>query len=87
MAANARGRDQRAERERARTYQARRQFHDGVIRRRRRDNLIAGVAGGVLILAVVGAQIAYYTLGPGAPEPTPSSTSTPTPLPTETTAP
>ncbi|WP_243227893.1 dioxygenase [Microbacterium sp. CIAB417] len=81
---------QRAERERARLYQARRALHDAQIRRRRRDNLIAGIGGGVLVLAVLGGQIAYYTLGPGAisptvetPAPTPSgSTSPSTPLPT-----
>jgi hypothetical protein len=81
---------QRAERERARLYQARRAHHDAQIRRRRRDNLIAGIGGGVLVLAVLGGQIAYYTLGPGAisptvetPSPTPSGTTPPsTPLPT-----
>ncbi len=79
MAANPRGRDRREARERARTYQARRDFHEGVVRRRRRDNLVAGIAGGVLILAVVGAQVAYYTLGPGTPAPAPSSSTTPAP--------
>lgn len=72
----------RSERERARLYQARRQFHDGLGARRRRDNLIAGIAGGLLILAVVGAQIAYFTVGPGTPEPTPTVSPTPTEQPT-----
>ncbi|MFJ6679391.1 dioxygenase [Microbacterium sp. NPDC091382] len=59
-------------RERARLYEARRRFHASVIQRRRRDNVIAGIAGGVLLLAVLGGQVAFYTLGPGAPEPAPS---------------
>ncbi len=71
-------RDTRTERERARLYQARQELHDAQLRRRRRDNLIAGIAGGALILAVTGGQIAYFTLGPGAPAPAPSPTPTPT---------
>jgi len=62
-----------------RTYQARRQFHDGQVRRRTRDNLIAGIAGGILVLGIVGIQTAYFVAGPGAPAPAPSSTSTPAP--------
>ncbi|MEV7691909.1 dioxygenase [Microbacterium sp. NPDC089189] len=76
---------QRAERERARLYQARRAFHESRISRRRRDNLLAGLVGGVLILAVAGAQLAYYTVGPGTPVPaatTPAPADvTPTPTP------
>lgn len=89
-------REARAARERARLYQARQEFHEGRARRRRRDNLIAGIAGGILILAVIGGQVAYFTLGPGAPEPAPSPTptqtpteapSTPTPTPTDSVEP
>ncbi|MDF2492301.1 MAG: dioxygenase [Microbacterium sp.] len=79
MAANPKGRDQRAARERARIYQARRDFHAGIAHRRVRDNLIAGIAGGVLILAVVGGQVAYYTLGPEVPAPASSTTPSPAP--------
>jgi hypothetical protein len=75
------------ERERARLYEARRRFHESLGRRRRRDNVIAGVAGGALILAIIGGQVAYYTLGPGAPAPEPAPTSTPTPTPTPTVTP
>ena len=53
----ARQRDTRAERERARVYQARQAFHAGQARRRTRDNLIAGVGGGLLILAIVAGQV------------------------------
>ncbi|WP_235566590.1 hypothetical protein [Microbacterium sp. Root61] len=64
-------------------------LHDDQQRRRSRDNLLAGIVGGVLILAVVGGQIAYYTMGPGvpAPSPSPTSTSTPSPSPTTSTTP
>ncbi|WP_223247028.1 dioxygenase [Microbacterium oleivorans] len=66
-----------------------------MIQRRRRDNLIAGVAGGALLLAILGGQVAYYTLGPGTPEPAPSSspsqspgaTPAPSPAPSESPTP
>ncbi|THE06245.1 dioxygenase, partial [Microbacterium oleivorans] len=64
-----RGRESAQERERARVYEARRRFHASVISRRRRDNVIAGVAGGALLLAILGGQVAYYTVGPGTPDP------------------
>lgn len=71
----------RTARERTRVYQARQTLHDDQRRRRTRDNLIAGIGGGVLILALVASQTVYFTSGPGAPapEPTPSMTSTPPP--------
>ncbi|MFS0867423.1 dioxygenase [Microbacterium sp. 179-B 1A2 NHS] len=73
-----RGRPSAQERERARRYEARRRFSESLVARRRRDNVTAGVAGGVLILAIIGGQVAYYTLGPGTPEPAPAPTPTPT---------
>lgn len=89
MATGGKDRETRAVRERTRLYQARRQFHDDQARRRRRDNLIAGIVGGVLVLALIGAQTVYFVAGPGAPEPSPTSTPTPTepapePTPTQT---
>lgn len=86
MAAGGKQRDTREERERARVYQARRTYHEGQSRRRTRDNLIAGIAGGLLIAAVVAGQAAYFMAGPGAPAPTPTptSTSTVTPEPSAT---
>lgn len=80
-------REARAARERTRLYQARRQFHEGQAKRRTRDNLIAGIAGGLLILGIAAVQTAYFVAGPGVPEPAPTSTPTPTdvvPAPTET---
>ena len=62
------GKDREA-RERARVYQARQKLHDDQGRRRRRDNLLAGVIGGAVILGILGAQAAYFVVGPGAPEP------------------
>ena len=81
-------REARAARERTRLYQARRQFHEGQARRRTRDNVIAGIVGGLLIVGIAAAQTAYFVAGPGAPEPAPTSTPTPTgmtPTPTATT--
>jgi hypothetical protein len=78
VATGGKDRGTRAARERARLYQARLQFHEQQAGRRRRDNLIAGIAGGVLVLGLIGAQTAYYVAGPGAPAPSPASTSTPT---------
>jgi len=88
VATGGKQRDTRSERERARVYQARQAFHAGQSRRRTRDNLIAGIGGGLLILAIVAGQAAYFMAGPGAPAPAPSSTSTPssTPSPAGTTS-
>lgn len=79
MAATGSAREQREARERARVYRARQQMHEKRGRRRRRDNLVAGLAGGALILAVVGGQFAYYTVGPGGVASDPTPTVTPTP--------
>jgi hypothetical protein len=86
VAAGGKQRETREERERGRVYQARRAYHDGRARRRTRDNLIAGVAGGLLIAAVVAGQAAYFMAGPGTPtpSPTPTPTSTVTPEPSTT---
>jgi hypothetical protein len=87
VATGGKDRGTRESRERARVYQARQQFHDDQARRRRRDNVIAGIAGGVLILGILGAQAAYFMVGPGAPEPAPASTPTPTSTPSPTPTP
>ena len=94
MASVGKQRDTAQSRERARLYQARKAFQRGQKRRRTRDNVIAGIGGGVLILAVIGGQAAYFLAGPGASAPSPSSSTTPEPgttpepsttlLPTET---
>ena len=86
MANGASGKQSREEKERARVYRARQEFHASLGARRRRDNLIAGIAGAVLLVAIIAAQVAYFTVGPGTPEPTPtpSPTSSTTPEPTTT---
>lgn len=71
----------RETRERARLYQARQQYHAAGIARRRRDDLIAGIAGGVLIVGILVGQAMYFTAGPGAPAPVPTSTPSPAPTP------
>ena len=78
MATGGKQRDTREARERARVYQARQAFHAGQAGRRTRDNLIAGIGGGVLILAIIAGQAAYFMAGPGAPVPTPTTTPSPT---------
>ena len=69
----------REARDRARLYEARQRVHQSAIARRRRDNVVAGVAGGLLLVAILGGQAAYFTVGPGAPQPDPTPTATPTP--------
>jgi hypothetical protein len=73
------GRAAREVRERNRAYVARKEYHDGQLRRRRRDDVVAGVAGGILILAIVGGQIAFFTMGPGASHPSPTHSASPSP--------
>ncbi|MDQ1128538.1 dioxygenase [Microbacterium sp. SORGH_AS_0888] len=87
MAATAREREERAARERARVYAARQELHRRQVGRRRRDDVIAGVAGGILVLAIAGVQFAYYETGPGAPAPSDTSTSTPQPTTTDAVSP
>ena len=77
----------REERDRARLYQARNEFHGAVERRRVRDNVIAGVAGGLLVVVILGGQIAYYAAGPGAPQPTPVDSPQPTDAPSPSATP
>jgi hypothetical protein len=79
VATGGKDREARAARERMRTYQARQELHASHVRRRSRDNVIAGVVGGILILGVVGGQVAFYSVGPGKPKPSPTSTSSPSP--------
>jgi hypothetical protein len=84
VATGGKDRGSREARERARLYQARQAYREGQGRRRRRDNLIAGVVGGLLILGVAAVQTTYFVAGPGAPKPSPSSTPIPTISPTPT---
>ncbi|WP_029144225.1 hypothetical protein [Microbacterium luticocti] len=84
--AAAKDRDARIQRERARAYQARQELNARQQHRRTRDNVVGGIVGAVLLVGVIGVQVAYYTAGPGAPAPAPSPTTTAvsTPAPTAT---
>lgn len=79
MSSAGKDRSTRESRERARVYQARQTFHEGRIRRRTRDNVIAAIAGGLVIAGIVAVQTVYFTVGPGMPQPEPTTTSTPAP--------
>lgn len=68
----------RTEAERARLYAARLAWHERQVRRRTRDNTIAGVVGGVLIVAALASQAVHAQVT--APEPTPTESSTPGPV-------
>lgn len=64
--------------ERARLYAARTSWHEGQISRRVRDNTIAGIVGGLIIVGAIVSQSVHAAVVAPAPEPT--ETSTPTPL-------
>ncbi|AWB90604.1 peptidylprolyl isomerase [Salinibacterium hongtaonis] len=69
----------RAARERLRVYNARQTVHENTVSRRKRDNVIAVIAGAVVVAIAVAAQVAFFSFGPGAsspdaaPSPSPSS--------------
>lgn len=65
-------RSQRENRERNRVYQARTAANEQRAHRRRRDNIIAGVVGGLIVAGAIGGQAVYYYAGPGLPVPTPT---------------
>ncbi|MWV57892.1 peptidylprolyl isomerase [Rathayibacter sp. VKM Ac-2754] len=71
----------REARTRLRAYQARQSLHRTRVKRRTRDNVIAAVAGVIVIALAVAAQLFYFSGGPGTPvaEPTTSESATPTP--------
>ncbi|WP_307807497.1 peptidylprolyl isomerase [Naasia sp. SYSU D00948] len=70
-------RDEREARQRLRDYTARQTLHEERIRRRRRDNILASVAALVVIGLAVGAQLLYFTAGPGVATPTPTPSASP----------
>jgi len=73
-------REARQARERLRAYQARQTVHEHKIKRRKRDNWVAGIAAIVIVALTVGTQLLYFSAGPGlakasgSPSPTPSAT-------------
>jgi peptidyl-prolyl cis-trans isomerase B (cyclophilin B) len=70
-------RDAREARDRLKLYNARQTVHATKVTRRRRDNLIAVIAGLVVIALATGAQILFFSAGPGVPEAEPSASATP----------
>lgn len=68
-------REAREERGRVRGYQARRAVHDNQVNRRKRDNIVAGAGLVIVLVLLVGAQVFYFSGGPG----TPAATATDTP--------
>lgn len=67
---------ERTEAERARLHAARTALHEGKIRRRFRDNVIASVGGAVIVIAAVASQVVHAQVT--APEPTPTPSVVPT---------
>lgn len=65
----------RTEQERARVYAARTAWHAGQIRRRVRDNTIAGIVTGLLIAGAIASQAVHAQVT--APEPAQTEDSTP----------
>ncbi len=68
-------RDARGQRDRLRSYTARKTVHAHQVSRRRRDNVIA--VGAVLLVVALATltQVLYFTVGPGVPEPSSSAAS------------
>ena len=60
-------------RTRVRAFQARRSVHEHQVKRRARDNLIAGVSVAAVVALAVGAQILFFNGGPGTSEPSAAS--------------
>ena len=70
-------REAREARERLKRYNARQSVHDNQISRRKRDNIIALLAAGVVITLAATAQIFFFTSGPGMPVAEPSESPEP----------
>lgn len=68
----------RAASERVRLYAARTSWHEGQISRRIRDNTIAGIIGGLIIVGAIVSQSVHAAVI--APEPEPTETSSPAPV-------
>ncbi len=66
-------REAREARERLKRYNARQSVHENQIARRKRDNVVTAVAALVVIALAAGAQIFFFTAGPGMPVAEPSA--------------
>ena len=77
------GRRTRTDAERARLYAARTSWHEGQVRRRRRDTIIAVLVGGVIVAGTIVSQVIFAQVNAPVPAPTPTSTQVPTETPTD----
>jgi peptidyl-prolyl cis-trans isomerase B (cyclophilin B) len=67
-------REAREGRDRLKRYNARQSVHTRQIKRRRRDNVISGLAVLVIVVLASVTQVLFFTAGPGMPVPSPSAT-------------
>ncbi|MGN7798659.1 peptidylprolyl isomerase [Leifsonia sp. 22587] len=77
MAPKQNDREARQARERLRAYQARQTVHEHKVKRRKRDNWVAGIAAVVIVALAVGTQVLYFSAGPGAAKASASSSASP----------
>ena len=67
-------REAREGRDRLKRYNARQSVHAHQITRRRRDNVVSGIAVLVIVVLASVTQVLFFTVGPGMPVPSPSAT-------------
>ena len=79
-------REARAARQRLRDYQARQQLHTSQTGRRARDNVIGGIVVTLVFALAIGAQLLYFTGGPGRTVASPTATAMPSALPSASTS-
>lgn len=79
---SAREKAEREARKRARSFSIRQQVHELRGRRRRRDDIVAAIVFVVVVGLATGAQVGFFTAGPGAPKPSKSASASASPTPT-----
>jgi len=67
-------REAREGRDRLKRYNARQNVHSSQIARRRRDNIVSGIAVLVIVVLASVTQVLFFTAGPGMPVASPSAT-------------
>lgn len=70
-------REARETRVRVRAFQARRAVNEHQVKRRRRDNLIAGVGVVAVVALAIGAQVLFFAEGPGSTAPSAAASDSP----------
>jgi len=73
-------RESRVARDRLRSYEARQELHSRLIGRRKRDNLLFGIAGVVIVALAIGSQVLFSTLN--QPDASASASAVPSTAPT-----